>query len=176
MTAKILNQGFLEIQIQPGSHMTDEYRRSFLRRSLYLLATLATGITGMLKPLIAFAERNSKAFAAETEKDALDDLFPGLQIEASDAIHIDVRDVIENGAVVPLSITTQLPAAESISILVEKNPNPFIAKFDLGPGCSGFVATRIKVAQPSDIIAIVQSQGKLYSTRKFVEVITGGCG
>jgi sulfur-oxidizing protein SoxY len=156
--------------------MTDENRRSFIRHSLCLLAALTTGITGVLKPLIALAERNSRAFAAGTEKDARAALFPGQQIETSDAIHIEARDVIENGAVVPLSITTKLPAAESITILVEKNPNPFIAKFNLGPGCSGFIATRIKVAQPSDIIAIVQSQGKLYSTRKFVEVITGGCG
>jgi sulfur-oxidizing protein SoxY len=77
---------------------------------------------------------------------------------------------------VPLSITTKLPEATSITLLVEKNPNPFIARFNLGPGCSGFIATRIKVAQPSDIIAIVQSQGKLYNTRKFVEVVEGGCG
>lgn len=156
--------------------MTDENRRSFIQRGLCLLAVLTTGITGLLQPLIAFAERNNKAFTAETEKDALTELFPGQAIVASDAIHIDVHDVIENGAVVPLSITTKLPAAESITILVEKNPNPFIAKFNLGPGCSGFVATRIKVAQPSDIIVIVQSRGKLYSTRKFVEVIAGGCG
>ena len=156
--------------------MQNENRRNFIRRTLCLLAVVATGITGLLKPLIAFAERNSKAFSAETEKDALASLFPGQQVEKSDAIHIDVRDEIENGAVVPLSITTQLPAAESITIMVEKNPNPYIARFNLGPGCSGFIATRIKVAQPSDIIAIIQSQGKLYSTRKFVKVIAGGCG
>lgn len=156
--------------------MTDKHRRSFIKRGLCLLAALTTGMAGLLQPLLALAERNSKAFAAETEKDALAELFPGQQIEITDAIHIDAHDVIENGAVVPLSITTKLPDAESITILVEKNPNPFIAKFNLGPGCSGFIATRIKVAQPSDIIALVQSRGKLYSTRKFVEVIAGGCG
>lgn len=156
--------------------MTNKNRRSFLTRSLCLLAALTTGITGLLQPLLALAERNSKAFAAETEKDALAELFPGQEVVTSDAIHIEAHDVIENGAVVPLSITTKLPAAESITILVEKNPNPIIARFNLGPGCSGFIATRIKVAQPSDIIAIVQSQGRLYSARKFVEVIVGGCG
>ena len=156
--------------------MTGENRRNFIKHSLSLLAVFATGMAGMFKSPPAFAERNGKAFAAETETDAIDALFPGQQVETSAAIHFDVHDVIENGAIVPLSITTELPAAESITLLVEKNPNPFIAKFDLGPGCSGFIATRIKVAQPSDIIAIVKSQGKLYSTRKFVEVITGGCG
>ena len=156
--------------------MTDKHRRNFIKRSLCLLAAFTTGMTGLLKPLIAFAARNSQAFAAETEKNALAALFPGQVVEASNAIQIDVRDVIENGAVVPLSIITKLSAVESITILVEKNPNPVIAKFNFEPGCSGFIATRIKVAQPSDIIAIVQSRGKLYSARKFIEVITGGCG
>lgn len=153
--------------------MTDENRRNFIKRSLSLLAAL---MAGMFKSMPAFAERNSRAFTAETEQDAIATLFPGQRVEISDNVYIDVHDVIENGAVVPLNITTDLPTVESITILVEKNPNPFIAKFNFGPECSGFIATRIKVAQPSDIIAIVKSRGKLYSTRKFVEVITGGCG
>ena len=156
--------------------MAHKHRRNFIKRSLCLLAIVTTGMAGMLKPLLAFAGRNSKAFIAETEKDAIDTLFPGQEVETIAAIHIDVHDVIENGAIVPVNITTELPAAESITILVAKNPNPLIATFNLGPGCSGSIATRIKVAQPSDIIAMVKSQGKLYSARKFVEVITGGCG
>jgi len=156
--------------------MTDENRRSFIRRSLCLLTLFTTGIAGILKPLVAFAARNSKAFTAETEADALATLFPDQKVEDSKAVLIEVHDVVENGAVVPLNITTELPGATSITILVEKNPNPLIAKFNLGPDCAGFIATRIKVAQPSNIIAVVESRGKLYSTRKFVKVITGGCG
>ena len=156
--------------------MTTGNRRSFIKNSLCLLAMFTTGMTGILKPLLAFAERNSRAFSVDTEADALAALFPDQKVEDSKAVHIDVHDVVENGAVVPLSITTDLPDAQSITILVEKNPNPLIAKFNLGPGCSGFIATRIKVAQPSNIVAVVDSGGKLYSTRKFVEVITGGCG
>ena len=156
--------------------MTRENRRNFIKRSLCLLATLTAGVTGMLHPLPALAERNSKAFSAATEKDALTTLFPGQPVESSTAIHVDVHDVIENGAVVPLSITTDLPGTESITILVEKNPNPLIARFNLGPGCAGFIATRIKMAQTSDIIVVVHAQGKLYTAHKFVEVIIGGCG
>ena len=156
--------------------MADENRRSFIKRSACLLAMFMTGMAGILKPLLAFAERNSKAFTAETEADAMAALFPDRKVEDSHAVQIDVHDVVENGAVVPLSITTDITAVESITILVAKNPNPLIAKFNLGPESSGFIATRIKVAEPSDIIAVVEAQGKLYSTRKFVEVITGGCG
>ena len=134
------------------------------------MSAITTGIFSLLKPLITFAARNQPAFSAKTEADAITAIFPGEQITASDAIIIGVHDVVENGAVVPVEISTKLPAVET------KNPNPLIANFNLSPECSGFIATRIKVAEPSDIIAVVRSNGKLFSTRKFVEVIAGGCG
>lgn len=146
------------------------------RRQLvkYLIALPVLG--GLLKSMAAMAEWNVEAFAAETESEALNIFFPGREVIASDAIKISVHELIENGAVVPVKIETDLPAVQSISILVEKNPNPLIAHFDLSPECQGFIATRIKVGAPSDIIAVVQSDGKLYSKRQFVEVVEGGCG
>lgn len=146
------------------------------RRQLvkYLVAVPVLG--GLLKSVAAMAEWNVDAFAAETESETLAVFFPGRDVIASDAIKIGVHELIENGAVVPVKIETSLPAVQSISILVEKNPNPLIAHFDLSPECRGFIATRIKVGVPSDIIAIVQSEGKLYSKRQFVKVVEGGCG
>lgn len=152
------------------------HRRNFIKRCLCLLALLTGGTAGLLKPLLAFTQRNGEAFGADTEQDALAALFPGRQVEASDAVHIDAHDEIENGAFVPLGITTDLPSVASITILVAKNPNPLIAKFNLAPECAGFIETRIKVAEPSDIIAVVEAGNKLHGARKFVKVIEGGCG
>lgn len=154
----------------------NESRRSFIKILLLVTATIFTGLASIIRPATAFIQRNTKAFSAESETDAVANLFPGKQIVPSDAIQIDVHDLVENGAVVPIRINTDLEDVESISILVENNPNPLIAKFNLGPECSGFIATRIKVAQPSDIVAIIESGGKLYSRRKYVEVVEGGCG
>lgn len=151
-------------------------RRSFLKRGAGLLALLISAAAGWLHPRRSFAARNNAAFAAATEADALADLFPGRTPVDSAAIHIDVEDEVENGAVVPLAVTADLPGVESITLLVAKNPNPLIAKFNLGPECEGFIATRIKVGEPSDIIAVVESGGKLYRASKFVKVIIGGCG
>ena len=100
------------------------------------------GVGDLFKPAIAFVQRNVKAFSAESETDAVTSLFSDKQLVPSNAIHIDVHDLVENGAVVPIKINADLPAIDSISILVEKNPNPLIAKFNLGPECSGFIATR----------------------------------
>ncbi len=130
----------------------------------------------LLKSVAALAQWNVEAFAAVTESDALDKFFPGQEIIASDAITIGVRDLIENGAVVPIKIESDLPDVQSISILVTKNPLPLIAHFELSPECRAFVATRIKVGVPSDIMVVVKSGDKLFSKRKFVEVVEGGCG
>ena len=137
---------------------------------------ILAGLGNLLKPLLTFADWGVGAFSAETEADALTEFFPGLKVKPSDAITIGVHDLVENGAVVPIKVKTDLPNIESITIMVEKNPNPLIANFNLSPACAGFIATRIKVGEPSTITAIVKSDGKLFSTKKFVEVIEGGCG
>ncbi len=151
-------------------------RRLFLKQVISGAALLVTGIGGMLKPLLALAEWNTEAFSATTEGDAIAKFFPGRSITASDAVKIGTYDLVENGAVVPVKIDTDKPDVRTITILVEKNPNPLIASFNLSPECSGFIATRIKMDKSSDIIAVVESQGELYSARKFVEVLEGGCG
>ncbi len=151
-------------------------RRNFISSLLSSAAIMLAGAGSLLKPVLTFAEWSIDAFSAETEKDALDAFFPGLKITPSNAITIGVHDLIENGSVVPLKIKTDLPNVESITIMVEKNPNPMIANFNLTPACAGFIATRIKVGEPSNITAIVKSDGKLFSAKKFVEVVEGGCG
>src|SRR5262245_54018275 len=122
------------------------------RRSL--LQVLAAGAALLLGPLRAFA-RNDAAFEASRLEDALRESFGTDVIEASPSVRIDVRDVIESGAYVPVQIDAALPGVDSISIFVDKNPNPLIARFDLGPTTRPGVATRIKVQEPSNIIAVV---------------------
>ncbi len=144
------------------------------------LKYLASGslilLSGILKPVSALAKWNQEAFDATNLNDAINSYFPEQQIEETDQIKIGVHPVIENGAVVPIKINTDLTKLESITIFVDKNPTALIANFDLSPGCLGFVSTRIKMEQPSDIIVVVKSNGKLFSTKTFVEVQEGGCG
>lgn len=135
----------------------------------------ASGAALLFRPLLAAAGWNTAAFSATSEKDALATAFPGETIEASDGIRIETHDVVENGAFVPVQIECELPEVDLIAIVVEKNPNPLIAQFELGPRCRGFIATRIKVGEPSDLVAVVRSQGRLFSRRRFVEVVEGGC-
>jgi len=94
----------------------------------------------------------------------------------SDAIKIKAPDIAENGAVVPVTVSTTLADVTSISILASANPSPLAASFDLGAGAAGFVSTRIKMGKTGDIVAVVKSGGSLHSNRKGVKVTIGGCG
>ena len=91
-------------------------------------------------------------------------------------ITISAPDIAENGAVVPITISTTLSNVENISVFVDKNPQPLAANFDLTSNVSGFVSTRIKMRETSDVIAIIKSGGKLYKANKTVKVTIGGCG
>jgi len=147
-------------------------RRNFLK---YLLSSSVI-LTGLFKPLSVLAKWNQEAFDSTDYDHAVNSYFPEQQIVETDQIKIGVHAVVESGAVVPVKINTELPVLESITIFVDKNPTPLIANFDLTPGCLGFVSTRIKMEQPSNIIVVVKSEGKLLSTKTFVEVHEGGCG
>ncbi len=148
-----------------------------LRRNI--LKSLTFGslfFSGLLKPVLVLAKWNQTAFDATDYNEAINSYFPEQQIQETDQITISVNPVIESGAVVPLKINTNLSKPESITIFVDKNPTPLIANFDLSPACLGFISTRIKMENPSNIIVVVKADGKLFMTKAFVEVHEGGCG
>jgi len=97
---------------------------------------------------------------------------------ATDSSHVSIKapDIAENGAVVPITVKTDIAGAESVSIIVLNNPNPLVASFDLTPSSGGLVSTRIKMGKTSDVTAVVKAGGKLYSATKEVKVTIGGCG
>ncbi|MDB9751900.1 thiosulfate oxidation carrier protein SoxY [Gammaproteobacteria bacterium] len=148
-------------------------RRDTLR---YLAMGSITLISGLLKPISVLAKWNKAAFSSVDFDEAIVAYFPGQEIDESEQINIGVHSIVENGAVVPVKVKTDLPNIESITIFVEKNPNPLIASFNFTTNCVGFISTRIKMQNSSNIIAVVKSEGALFSTRKFIEVHEGGCG
>jgi sulfur-oxidizing protein SoxY len=94
----------------------------------------------------------------------------------TDKILIDVPELAENGAIVPLSIESALPGTGQILIFVEKNPYPLVARFQFEPEADGWISLRIKMNETSDILVIAESQGRYFGARKKVQVMLGGCG
>jgi len=151
-------------------------RRVFLRGSLAAGTLGVAASAGLLTPQTVIAAWNEKAFKAKSIDDALTAAMGEASNTASDAIKIKAPDIAENGAVVPVSVSSDLAGVESIALLAEGNASPLVATFMLGEGAVADVSTRIKMGKTSDVIAVVKSGGKLHSARKSVKVTIGGCG
>jgi len=131
--------------------------------------------TALMLPKILFAARPDTAFQATNAGQAIADLF-GADPTDSDRVQMKIPDIAENGAVVPVTISTDLDDVESISVVVDKNPTPLAASFEMSPNMVSVVSVRIKMGQSSIVRAIVKADGNVYSTAKEVKVTIGGCG
>jgi len=157
--------------------MTTNIKRRMLLKGSVAAGTLGLAAgTGLLIPRAVVAAWNEAAFKAESVDDALNAALGDSNRAASDAIKIRAADIAENGAVVPVSISTDMQDVESITLLAEGNNSPLVATFALGEGAQANVSTRIKMAETSDVIAVVKSNGNLHSARKSIKVTIGGCG
>ena len=142
-------------------------------------AVALVGLGNMSFALPAFAAANDKypeaAFKQKSDADAIKALY-GKTAEASDKIKLDAAEIAENGAVVPVSVTTTLADVSSISFLVAENPIALVASYRIPAGTVPSVANRIKMAKTSKVTVLVEAGGKLYSADKEVKVTVGGCG
>jgi sulfur-oxidizing protein SoxY len=154
----------------------DNTRRRVLRGAGAASAVFAAIAAGALKPSEALAATwNKNAFEAKTTTDA----FKALNVTAAtDSKDIVIRapDIAENGAVVPIDITSNIPDTESISLFIEKNPFPYVATFDVSKGAVPYVHVRVKMGQTSPIRVVVAAGGKYYQAAKEIKVTIGGCG
>lgn len=151
-------------------------RRSFLKGTLAGSAVAVAVGAGLLSPRTVLAAWPKAAFEAKNVEDAMNKLFGSANNTPSGDIKIKAPDIAENGAVVPVSISTSLDKVESIAVIAEKNGTPLASNFKLGANAIPNVSTRIKMGKTSDVIAVVKANGKAYSARKNVKVTIGGCG
>ena len=152
-------------------------RRSVLKMGggATLLALVAAA--GWLKPGAAQAQAwNKAAFDTKSLGDTMKALGGGEPAQSKDIVFFQTPDIAENGAVVPVGITSNIPKTESIAILIEKNPNMLAAVFDIPAGTDPTITTRVKMGQSSNIYALVKADGKYYVAAKEVKVTLGGCG
>jgi sulfur-oxidizing protein SoxY len=163
--------------------MTTVDRRFASTRRLVLKCAAAIALVGVATPCFsvsaALAATDEKypedAFKQKSDADAIKALY-GKTAEPSDKIKLDAPEIAENGAVVPISVTCSLPDVSSVSILVSENPNALAASYKIPAGTVPSVANRLKMAKTTNVVAVVEAGGKLYSTSKEVKVTVGGCG
>jgi len=151
-------------------------------RRLILQGAGATALVGLgnlafgLAPAFAANDKYpEEAFKQKSDTDAIKSLY-GKTAEASDKVTLDAPEIAENGAVVPIAVTTTLADVSSISFFVSENPNALAASYVIPAGTIPAIANRLKMAKTCNVTAIVESGGKLYSATKEVKVTVGGCG
>lgn len=138
-----------------------------------LLSVLAAA--GIIKPGMALADWNKAAFEAKSMADTLKALGAVAPADSKD-VQVAGPDIAENGAVVPVGVSTSLPNVTMVAILIEKNPNALAASFTLPEGTEPNVNTRVKMGQTSNVYALVKSDGKFFMATKEIKVTLGGCG
>ncbi len=151
-------------------------RRRFLQQLSGSLLTFFATTTSILVPRIATAQWPKQWFQRSSFDKTMEQLFGHAKLNASDKIHFRLPLIAENGAVVPITIKTNHTNVDSITLLVEKNPVPLIAQFKFSPTIEPTVSARFKMAETSDVIAIISSEGEYFSKRQSVKVTIGGCG
>jgi sulfur-oxidizing protein SoxY len=151
-------------------------RRKLLKSATYIGATATALSTGLLIPQRVLGAYASEGFAAKDVSGALKGSLGSDQHSESDQIKLKAPDIAENGAVVPVTVSSTLGNVEAISIVIPGNASPLTSTYILPAGTEAFISTRVKMGKTSDVIAVVKADGKLYSATKEVKVTIGGCG
>ena len=97
-------------------------------------------------------------------------------VSESAEISIISPDIAENGAVVPVGVSSRIPNSDMVALLVDKNPNALAGAYQFLDGGLAEVNMRVKMGQSSDVFAIVRADGKYYMAKKEIKVTLGGCG
>jgi sulfur-oxidizing protein SoxY len=159
-------------------HESFPVTRRLVLRGVGSVAVAGLGVVVLPRPA-AFAAANDKypedAFKQKDNKEAIRLLY-GRTAEPSDKIKLDAPEIAENGAVVPISVSTSLADVTSIAFVVPENPNVLAAYYKIPQGTMPSVANRLKMAKTSNVTVIVEAGGKLFSATKEVKVTVGGCG
>lgn len=101
--------------------------------------------------------------------------------DGSEVIGIEMPARAEDAAIVPVTLRTKLSPGDirqvrSITLVIDRNPAPMAAKFQLGPDAKvSEISTRVRVNNYTDVHAVAElSDGKLYMVKTYVKA-SGGC-
>ena len=154
----------------------DHGRRQALRQGGTVAVFGLFVAAGLFRPGSAHAAWNQAAFAAKNVDGVVKGMGGASAAPTKDVSWGSTPEIAENGAVVPIEVTSKIAGTSAIMLLVEKNPSPLTANFDLSNGADSYVSTRIKMGQTSNVRAVVKAGGKSYTAIKEVKVTIGGCG
>ncbi len=153
-----------------------ETRRKFLKKFISTTVYLTTLTSGVFYSISAKATWPSAYFRENSYRKTLKELFGDQKLIETSDIQLKLPKIAENGAVVPVIITSKLENTQSITILADKNPVPLIAQFNFADTAIAYVSARIKMAETSNVVVIAKAGDNYYFKKRKVKVTIGGCG
>ena len=152
--------------------MADERPPGLPTRRLVLLGAAGFGLAPFAPPAAATSAAMAEAIGA----------LVGAATVKRGKVKLELPPIVENGNTVPLTVTVDSPMSEAdhvtgIHIFNEKNPQPYVASFDLGPRAGkAAVSMRIRLADSQQVVAIARlSDGSFWSDSADVIVTLAAC-
>ena len=147
-------------------------RREFLRAAGSVAAGIGLGSVVAVRPVGATPAAMQEAIGKVV----------GSARVTQGKVKLEVPPLSENGNTVPLAVRVDSPMTEAdhvraIHVFTEKNPQPEVVSFHLGPRAGrASVATRIRLADTQTVVAISEmSDGSFWSDRADVVVTLAAC-
>lgn len=136
------------------------------------LGAIFTSLSGFAKSVLA--EWPAASFDTTVYDEAYAIVTGGVEPQEG-SIKIDAPEIASNGATVPITISTDMENVKTISVLVDKNPRPYISTFFINEHIEASIATRVKMRETSNIVAIVETTEGKFIAKQSVKVTAGGC-
>lgn len=158
----------------------DWSRRGFLKHTLLCGAVASFGYASAsaVEPAIAPVLTEDKmvwpaaAFDDTRVNDIIKQLYGTLPKESAKVV-LDIPVIAEISTSVPLTAWTSLKDVSAISILVVNNLNPLVAHYAISPHIEARIATRIKIAVTSNVIAVVRTPEGVFMAKEEVKIVDG---
>ncbi|MBV8132098.1 MAG: SoxY-related AACIE arm protein [Alphaproteobacteria bacterium] len=141
-------------------------------RRLILLTAAGLGLAPLAPPALGTPAAMDEAIRA----------LVGAATVKRGKVKLELPPIVENGNTVPLTVTVDSPMSETdyvtgIHIFNEKNPQPYVVAFDLGPRAGkAAVSTRMRLADSQQVVAIARlNDGSFWSDSADVIVTLAAC-
>ncbi len=150
-------------------------RRNFIKNSMLFAGTLAVA-PSLVITKEAYAAWPKKSFDIKDLTESVSSVYGHNNLEESSQVKLKAPEIAENGAIVPINVSTTLNNVDSIMIFVENNPQPLSSGYQLTVLAEPSIGTRLKMGKTSNVMAAVKSGDKVYTSTQEVKVTIGGCG
>ena len=150
-------------------------RRNFIKNSMLFAGSLVA-VPSLIVSGKAYAAWPEKSFDIKDLTESVSSVYGHSNLEESSKVRLKAPEIAENGAIVPINVSTTLDNVESIMIFVENNPQPLSSGYKLTSLSEPSIGTRLKMGKSSNVMAAVKSGDKVYTSTQEVKVTIGGCG